>query len=206
MVRTPHPTAMVVWLQREHCLQLGPFGPFVLGDFFLRSSGLRGHRVEAGSRVQSGGLPQGRCCVTCWLGCRANITVSLAWRSVAVITPPYPRNLVPVTVHNRLRCPRRISAVVVNIVCMFSSPKHKPLCVRVRPGDTCGARDTSQQAPGRGCSLCASNRLVWFYSPNASRGARPDGKAQIGNRIIIQQCCNPLGCLCRRRQADDCAV
>ena len=142
MVRTPHPTAMVVWLQREHCLQLGPFGPFVLGDFFLRSSGLRGHRVEAGSRVQSGGLPQGRCCVTCWLGCRANITVSLAWRSVAVITPPYPRNLVPVTVHNRLRCPRRISAVVVNIVCMFSSPKHTPLCVRVRPGDTCGARAT----------------------------------------------------------------
>ena len=155
---------------------------------------------------RSGGLPHGRWCAACWLGCRANITVSLAWRSVAVIAPPCPRNLVPVAVHSRLRGPRRISAVDVNAARMFSSPKHTPLCVRVRPGDACGARGTSRQAAGRGCSLCASNRLDWLYSPNARRGAHPSGSARSGNRIIIQQQRQPLRCLRRRRRADDCAV
>ena len=39
----------------------------------------------------------------------------------------------------------------------------------------------------------------------ATRGGTR-GSARSGNRIIIQQCCQPLRCLRVRRRADDCAV
>ena len=55
---------------------------------------------------------------------------------------------------------------------MFSSPKHTPLRVRVRPGGACEAHGTASRCSRRAWPVCGQVPEL-FHGSNARRGARP---------------------------------
>ena len=88
--------------------------------------------------------------------------------------------------------PWALQAVDAGAARMFSSPKHTPLRVRVRPGGACEAHGTASRCSRRAWRVCGQVPEL-FHGSNARRGARPRGSARSDNRIINQQSCQPLG-------------
>lgn len=71
---------------------------------------------------------------------------------------------------------------------MFSSPKHTPLRVRLRPGERLRRSPSSRCFRRPGVCGQVPER---FHGSNARRGARPGGGARSDNRIITSNAANP---------------
>ena len=89
--------------------------------------------------------------------------------------------------------PEALQVVDAGAARMFSSPKHTPLRVRVRPGGACEAHGTASR-----CS-----RRAWRHAPGTRAVSRLKREAGCASRLSAREailgsyqlCCQPLGCL-----------